>query len=168
MQWEALERGKLTIHVRWTGEERPDTGATFLDLSRLGLKEEAKRIPRQITRRTNGVETSLTEEQEQGEEPENFTVFPMEDSGIFLRKVIKPALLEQLHAGCASVTARHLRRQYFFTWMQDRQEDGSLAQEEDYDQATYASDLYTFRTGTQASLELIPEEILIPSLLSLT
>ena len=110
MRWEALERGKLTIHVQWTGEERPDAGATFLDPSRLGLKEEAKRIPRQIARRTNGVETSLAEEQERGEEPENFVVFPMEDGGVFLRKVVEPALLEQLHAGCASMTTRHLKQ----------------------------------------------------------
>ena len=139
-----------------------------MDPSRLGLKEEAKRIPRQFARRTNGVETSLTEEQERGEELENFAAFPMGDGGVFLRKVIEPALLEQLHTGCASMTARHLRWRYFFTWMQDRQEDGSLTQEEDYNQATYASDLYTFWTGTQVSLELISEEISIPSLLSLT
>ena len=83
----------MMIHVRWTREEKPDMGAAFLGLSTLGLKEGAKRIPRQIVGRANGVETSLAEEQRGEGEPENFAAFPIEDSSILLRKVVEPALL---------------------------------------------------------------------------
>ena len=72
-------------------------GATFLNSLVLGLKEEAKRTPRQIPRGIyrNGLSQDKRELSNEGE-PENFTVFSLEDRGVFLRRVMNASLVELL------------------------------------------------------------------------
>ena len=165
LQWEVLERGKLAVYVRWTGEATLNPGAVFLSLSVLGLKEEAKRIPRQIPRGIyrNGLCHGKREPNDKGE-IENFAVFPLEDRGVFLRKVTNTSLVELLRIGCKRAYTRQLARQFFFTWTQDQRNDRTSALEEDWEPSSYVEDQHVFLEGTLPSLVQLPEVILIPHL----
>ena len=105
-----------------------------MNLSVLGLKEEAKRIPRQIPRGIyrNGSNHGEREPNDEGE-IENFVVFLLEDGGVFLRKVMNTSLVELLRVSCMRAYTRQLARQFFFTWTQDWRKDGTSVLEEDWE-----------------------------------
>ena len=131
----------------------------------LGLKEGAKRIPRQIPRGVygNGSNHGKREPDDEGE-TEDFVVFPLEDGGVFLRKVTNASLVELLRAGCKRAYTRLPARQFFFTWTQDQRKDGTSVLEEDWEPSLYVEDRRVFLEGTLPSLVQLPEEILIPHL----
>ena len=68
-------------------------GAALLGPSTMGLKEGAKRIPKQIVRRANRVETSLAEEKRGEGEPENFTALSIERQQHTPQKISRTSLV---------------------------------------------------------------------------